>query len=164
MIRKLLLVTLLICSLFNYFSCTTSNKSSSSQKSKVTQPPPEEEEDTVFTGYKGVLLIVQNYDNFNSDDRLTLRKFKKYYKGEFIMIKSKEMSNYPDPEKYRFWIKPYTVFGGYAYYPGKTMYLNDSEFLMGDRKTNKSVKTKVYKGDGAFTKFPIRLDSLRQAR
>lgn len=121
--------------------------------------------DPNFAGYKGVLLIVRNYDNktgYNNIDRTLLKSFTKNYKGEFEMISNKDVEKYTDLDKYRFLLR--SNFYSQRIYGNPPSYQQSSELIMIDRKTGKEYKTKTYGGYSAFEQFPAVFESLRTSK
>lgn len=123
--------------------------------------------DPNFAGYSGTLLIIRNYDNklgYNSYDKSTIKAFRKYYKGDFIIISEKDLSNYPDLDKYRFFVRAWVSSQYLGSFNGRADYSHKSWYIMNDRKTHKEYKTKVYPGYIGMEKLPLAFEALRSSR
>jgi hypothetical protein len=121
--------------------------------------------DPNFAGYKGVVLIVRNYDNksgYNNVDRSVLKGFKKYYKGEFLMISNKDVPKYTDTDKYRFVVHSNLM--AQRVYGSPPSSIQHSWYVMVDQKTKKETKTKVYEGYTGLEELPKVFETLRASK
>ncbi len=138
--------------------CSTQNKITADDKSQL---------DPNFAGYDGVLLIQRNYDNkhgLNNVDKTINKSFKAYYKGEFLLIKTKDLANYSNLIKYRFLVQPgfNAPFTGYDH--GVSQFSQHSNIYMLDRQTGKEYNTRQYGGYYALEKFAIAFEALRTSK
>ena len=155
---KLLLRQLLFLSVIAvcFYQCGTSAKITTADTSQL---------DPNFAGYKGVLLIIRNYDNktgYNAIDRTLLKSFKKNYRGEFEMISNKDLDKYTDLDKYRFLVRSNLY--SRRIYGNPPSNEQSSELIMTDRKTGKEYKTKAYPGYSALEDFSIVFEALRSSK
>lgn len=123
--------------------------------------------DPNFAGYKGVLLIIRNYDNrsgYNAVDRTVLKGFKSYYKGEYETISEKDLPKYTDLEKYRFLFRSGLTTKRTGGVNDIRKYTSYSSVSMVDRQTNKVYTTRWYYDYKAFKKFPMVFEALRTSK
>jgi hypothetical protein len=126
--------------------CGSSNKLTGNEQANLDQN---------FIGYTGVVLVKRNYGNkngYNSIDKTVNQTFKKYYKGEYMLVTGQELGDYLDPVKYRFVITP-------GYYNGGSGVQTNIDMF--DRKTGKITRTKFLWGYAAWDLYIALLEKMR---
>ena len=120
-----------------------------------------------FTSFKGTLLVVECRDfRDNTLNKMTLKRFEKFYTGEFEMITEEDLLSkpYSDTKKFRFIVqlrnsRSVDRAGGS---PSNGMATDATKFVMTDRVTDKKYETRTYSNwVNAMKQYPQALEKIR---
>ena len=120
-----------------------------------------------FTSFRGTLLVVECRDfRDNTLNKMTKKKFEKFYEGEFEMITEEDLLSKPylDTKKFRFMVqlrnsRSVDRAGGS---PSNGTASDATKFVMTDRLNDKKYETRTYSNwVNAMKQYPQALEKVR---